>query len=165
MSVSWRAIDCSNRSMTRSEIARHIRKAAEGEFLPAEWESIMVNHYEDIETESARAAVVRVFQSKHLCTPCEFKRRLQGIADSLELPVDENTFYYRGGGAGILQTPILGTGVSEVVYEPLRNESHYDLHQAIKSGEQPICEYMRQGHRQSFCATKVTEYGRLTIEV
>ncbi len=151
--------------MTRSEMACYIRKAVEEEILPAEWEAIMVNHYEDIETESARAAVVRVFQNKHLCDPDEFKRRLQGFAGSLELPVNENTFYYRGGGAGVLQTLMLGAGASTVVYEPLRSGSHYDLHRAIESGEQPICEYMKQGLRQSFRVTKATEYGRLTIQV
>jgi len=146
-------------------MACYIRKAARDELRPAEWEAIMVNHYEDIETESARAAVGRAYQNKHLCDPDEFKRRLQGFADSLELPVNENTFYYRGGGAGILQTPILGAGASTVVYEPLRSGAHDDLHRAIESGEQPICEYMKQGLRQSFRVTKASEYGQLTIQV
>ncbi|MBB5030849.1 hypothetical protein [Prosthecobacter vanneervenii] len=151
--------------MSRSELANYIRKAAEDELLPAAWEAIMVNHYEDIETEAARAAVVRLFQNKNFCSPDEFKKRLQGIADSLELPVNENTFYYRGGGAGVLQTPILAPGANTVVYEPLRSGSHYDLCRAVESGEQPICEYMKQGLRQSFRVTKSPEYGRLTIHV
>lgn len=153
----------SPKKMTRSEMASFIRKIAADDFDQTEWNSVMVNHYEDIPTEDARARAVEVYHG-HSEVPEEHKTEcLTRLADALELPINERDFYLQGGAVGILREFPSSDG--EIGYEPYRGGSHYAMQNALKEGKQPICEFMRDGRRCSFTVFGCPSYGHLTIKM
>lgn len=143
-------------------MASYIRRMAQGLLSPDEWETVMVNHYSDIETENARRRVVKAVIEGNPGS-VELSEKLHKIGDLLDLPIDERTFYFKNGAAGLLLDPIGRFGELDIDYEPMRSASHYELCLAISAGEHPQCEYMEGSHRKNFTVLKALGYGKLTV--
>ena len=149
--------------MTRSEMASFIRKIASGDFAQAEWNDVMVNHYQDIPTEDARARAIEVFNGYSEVPDDRKSEYLARLADGLELPIDEKDFYFRRGAVGILTE--IPSEDGEIGYEPYRSGSHLAMQTALKDGDHPTCEFMREGRRDAFTVLDCPSYGRLKIKM
>ena len=144
-------------------MASFIRKIAADDFAQAEWNDVMVNHYQDIPTEDARARAIEVYHGPSE-VPDEHKIEcLTRLADALELPINERDFYFQGGSVGILRE--IPSTDGEIGYEPYRGGSHYAMQTALKDGAHPICEFMSEGQRDAFTVVDCPSYGRLKIKM
>ena len=144
-------------------MAGYLRKIAAGDFDQSEWNDVMVNHYQDIPTESARVRAVELCLGHAEVPEDKIGEYLSNLADSLEQPVEERSFYYRGAAVGEFSE--LPSEDGEVGYEPYRCGSHHAMRSALRNGEQPICEFMHEGRRVSFKVVAGPSYGRLKIEM
>jgi hypothetical protein len=151
--------------MTSAELADFIRRYADGVSEPSEWERYVVQHYTDIETELGRVRLVRLVHRHGRASPAGIESDLRLVADMLMRPALPGTFYYEDGAAGILREPLPLASDGVVAYEPYRSSSHSDMHEALRSGSQPRCEYMHDGIRHAFTVSDAPEYGRLTVRV
>ena len=151
--------------MTREEFASFLRRYAAGDSTEDEWTRYAVQHYEDIATESARSTLVRLVQQTEGGRSAELSHYLDGIAASLLQPFSDSSFYFRGGEAGILREALPLLTATTISYEPYRSGSDYDLHEAIRAGECPICEYMHEGRRHRFTVVSAPDYGQLEIQL
>ncbi|MCF7788501.1 MAG: hypothetical protein K9N47_20435 [Prosthecobacter sp.] len=152
--------------MTRPEFASFVRRFASGATDAHEWDHFAIQHYADIVTEQARVRLVRLLHRHELHSPVGIENELEQIASVLLLPVSPASFYYMGGAAGILREPLpISTSSVIIAYEPYRSRAHRDMHEALLSGDQPICEYMYDDRRHSFTVIDAPEYGRLSIHV
>ncbi len=152
-------------AMTRAELADFIRRFADGTSEHDEWEYYITQHYTDIETEVARTRIMRLMHRKGGNSPIGIEADIRMVADMLMGPVLTGTFYFKDGAAGILREtlPLADDGI--ISYEPYRSGSHLDMHEALRSGIKPRCEYMHDGRRNSFTVVDAPEYGRLSISV
>lgn len=151
--------------MTRPEFAGFIRRFASGASDEHEWERFAVQHYADIETEQARVRLVRLVQRHGGQSPAGIEAELERIASILLLPVSPASFYFRDGAAGILLESLPLSAASVITYEPYRSGSHHDMHECLRSGSQPVCEYMHDERRHSFTVIAAPEYGRLSVRI
>jgi hypothetical protein len=151
--------------MSRSEFADFIRRFASGAADEHEWKKYAVQHYSDIVTEQARSRLVRLVLRHGSQSPIGIEAELEQIASLLLRPVSPASFYYKGGAAGILQETLPLMADSVIAYEPYRSGSHLDLHEDLRSGGQPVCEYMHDERRYSFIVIDAPEYGRLTVQI
>ena len=151
--------------MTRAELANFIRRFADGTSEHHEWEHYITQHYTDIETEVARARIMRLMHRQGSSSPIGIEANIRMVADMLMGPVLTGTFYFEDGAAGILRETLPLAGDDIISYEPYRSGSHFDMHEALRSGIQPRCEYMHDGRRHSFTVVDAPEYGRLSIRV
>lgn len=151
--------------MTRAELADFIRRFAGGTSEHHEWEQYITQHYTDIEMELARVRTVRLMHRQGTSSPIGIEANIRMIADMLMGPVLPGTFYFEDGAVGILREtlPIKADGI--ISYEPYRSGSHYDMHEALRSGSPARCEYMHDGDRHSFTAVDAPDYGRLSVRV
>ena len=150
--------------MTRSEMAGLIRKVATGSISDSEWQSAMVNHYEDIATERARAWTVRISEERKGPPNEEFRLYLDGLANGLEADVNPDNFYFNGGLAGILRDSIPDEATDEIEYEPYRSGSHLDFVTTVRRDDFACCEFMDSGKRREFKVLALPSYGRLLVE-
>ena len=153
--------------MTRSEMAAFIRKVAENSFDESEWSVVMVNHYEDIEIEHARAQTVRVRLDKSGIPDDATKRFLLGIASGLVQHSNGLEFYFQGRAVGVFSElpPIEGACEVEIEYEPFRGAGHYEMQAALRNGESPRCEYMRGGRKVGFTVIGSPSNRRLKVRL
>ena len=151
--------------MTRAELADFIRRFADGTSELHEWEHHITQHYTDIETELARVRLVRLMHRQGSSSPIGIEANIRMVADILVGPVLTGTFYFEDGAAGILRETLPLTADGFISYEPYRSGSHYDMHEALRSGSQARCEYMHEGSRHSFTVVSAPDYGRLSVRV
>ncbi|WP_367870687.1 hypothetical protein [Luteolibacter sp. Populi] len=150
--------------MTRSELAAAIRKLAAGELTDEEWRAAMVNHYADIETESARSRAVRLHLNYEGLNESEVRSALNEIADSLEAPGQPGVFYFMENPVGTLGASIPEEGRVEISYEPTRSIFHGLMQGSCRDGQWTECEYWKDDVLQHFVVLSCPAYGRLLVE-
>ena len=73
--------------MSRNDLAKFILQVADGSYSTDDWQSIVVNHYQDEKMEDARRKLVQ-YASGHPAPPNEahlsFKQLLVAVADELK---------------------------------------------------------------------------------
>ncbi|HEY1122573.1 MAG TPA: hypothetical protein VGE67_13265 [Haloferula sp.] len=149
--------------MTRSEMAGLIRKVATGSISDSEWQSAMVNQYEDIAIERARAWTIQIRTDRKGLPEENVRLFLDGLANGLEADVNPDNFYFNGGLAGILLGSIPDEATAEIGYEPYRSGSHLDFVTVLNRDGQASCEYMFEGKRRQFSVIDLPAYGRLLV--
>jgi hypothetical protein len=151
--------------MTRPEMAEFIRKIADKAFTTEEWQRVMVAHYEDVPTESARVFAVELCTGYSDVPVTRRKEFLLARAAELEGPINALNFYYRGRSAGTLTEALPEGGEAKIVYEPSRNGSHHDMQIALRDGKSPVCEFMNGNRRLRFTILDCPAYGRLRVRI